>query len=519
MNLRELSEKLVRNTIYNIGGTLWRYLIYLALIPYIVSKIGIEGFGVWSIIMVFLGYVGLFDLGFNLSFTKYISEHYARREYTRINEVVSTGFLFYAGFALVVFSVLLPSKRLFFFFFNVPLSLYSDAAFVFVAGLLIFLVSSAFRVLDSVLHGLQRMDVYNKLDVAMSFSRAAGVLFFLGLGFGLRGLVINEAIIAFITILSTAFLAKRLLPTMEVGMRFLKLGVFKELLGFGTKLQVSRLATLINFQFDKILISHFVGVGYVAFYELGSKVVSTARRLPLLLTSAVVPAASELDAQEQEDKVFSLYQRSSKYVIAFGLPLMLFALVSAPQIMFGWMGGGYRNSALIMRLLVVGYFANMTAGSISPIVQGIGKPIYQMRTALFSLSVNVVLSIFLIIKMGFWGAALGTSIAMTSAAGYYVLSFHRLFRRSAFESGKDFLLLPSISSIAGASVLFFCFSLLRDFVYASRVNCIATLVIAVVAFLTLHLVFLFRRGYLDQVDRDILGRLLTLGRRECLERS
>jgi O-antigen/teichoic acid export membrane protein len=511
-NLSIRSEKIVRNTLYNIGGSMWNYLAHFLLTPYIISRVGVEGYGVWSLVFVFINYFAYFDLSVNTSYVKYIAEYYTKGDSRRINEVVNSGGFFYLLFAFLVITLLFPLRSLFLSFFNIPSLLLNDTLVVLFVVLIITLISRVFEVFTAILYGLQRMDVTNKLTIYMTFPKVAGVIFFLERGWGIRGLAINEAMMVFITILATILLSKKFFPEIVLGREHVSFVRFKELFRFGIKLFASRISTFTNFQFDKVLISHFISVGYVTYYDLGSKIVNFIRQFILLITSAVLPAASELQAEGQEERVYSLYRRSTKYVISFGLPIMLFAVISAPAILFGWIGEGYDSSVNILRVLALGYFFNTAAGTISPIVQGIGRPDIQMWIAILSVSLNVPLSIFLIQRFGFLGAALGTTIAMVIAASIYFLRFHRLFQKSVFSSLKDILLIPAISSVTGSLLLYAFYSLFQSFVYSNRIMSLTSVLFTFSLFLFFHVLFLFKSGYLDTVDQKILGRFLPIAK-------
>lgn len=516
-NLSNSSEKLVRNTLFNIAGSFWSYLVFFLLTPYIISKIGIEGYGIWSLAFVLINYIVSFDLSVNSSFVKYIAEYYTKRDYRRINEVINTGGLFYLFFALIALGLFFPLKALVISLFKIPSPLLKDAIFVFSVLFYATLIAKIFEIFSAVLQGLQRMEMTNKLLIFLSFPRAAGIFLFLERGWGLKGLAINEMLIISFMSLASAVLAKGLLPEIKIGGRFVKFERFKELFRFGIKLFLSRLSTLANFQFDKALIPYFFGVGLVAFYDLGSKILFSARHLVLLLTTAVVPAAAELQAEGQMEWVYTLYRKSAKYVISFGLPLMLFAVVTAPEIMFGWMGEGYGRSVDILRILAIGYFFNTAAGSISPIVQGIGKPEVQMWTALLSFSLNIPLSLFLITRMGFLGAALGTTIAMAFAATSYFWRFHRLFKKSALSSFKDLFFLPSLSAATGSLLLYAFFSAFHPMVHQNRIVTLTFVILTLGLFLLAHILFLFKSGYLDRSDLEILGKVLPFAKHKRQE--
>lgn len=67
---RHLSQKTIRNTLFNLIGRFWAMFVALLLTPYIVSKLGTQRFGLWSLVSVITSYFGLLDLGIGVSFMK-----------------------------------------------------------------------------------------------------------------------------------------------------------------------------------------------------------------------------------------------------------------------------------------------------------------------------------------------------------------------------------------------------------------------------------------------------------------
>ena len=90
---QSISEKIIRNTIFNIVGRFWGILVTLILMPYIVGHIGVEKYGVWAIVSVVTGYFGLLDFGIRDSFTKFIAEFYTKRDYKKLKQIINTGLI------------------------------------------------------------------------------------------------------------------------------------------------------------------------------------------------------------------------------------------------------------------------------------------------------------------------------------------------------------------------------------------------------------------------------------------
>ena len=506
-----ISQKIIRNIVFNVIGRFWGILVALVLTPYIISHIGIDRFGIWAIIGVLTGYFGLLDFGIGTSFVKYISEYYAKKDYEKINQVVNTGFIFYSIFAVSIiilgFFVINPLLN----FFNIPSSLYNEALFVFLLGIVLFSISNALSVFGAIQTGLQRMDISNKVAIAISIPSIAGTIFFLESGYGLPGLMVNNAIILAISAIINIVIAFKILPELRFNpFLFISKEMFKRLFSFGYKLMISRFAQLISFQTDKLLITYFLGIGLVVFYQLGSSVLQKVRQLPLFLISALIPATSEIGAKREKDSLNELYLRGSKYLILVSTPLLFFLITNASLIMLTWMGKGYGMAAVVIQVLAIGYFTTAVTGVASSIAVGVAKTELEMKIGIFMAILNLLLSIILIIKIGFIGAVIGTTISLTIAS----LFFMKMFCKYSGTPLSDFIRLfykPVIACIVPTLIIFlFNHSFWLVTVSSGRFVNLAILGLNSVIFGGMYIVFILLSKYLDEYDRGLIRNRFPL---------
>jgi O-antigen/teichoic acid export membrane protein len=429
---RTLTRKVVVNTAFNIMGKAWGIAIALFLTPYMVRHIGVERYGVWALASVVTSYFGLLDFGIGSSYVKYITEFYTKKDFERINKVVNSGFIFYLAFTaialILAYFILQPILLL----LKIPQALDTEVIFVFWVGLFTFCVSNAASSFVAVQSGLQRMDLYNKVSIAVSIPNVLGTILAIENGYGLRGLIVVNAITMMLAAIANTVIAFKLLPELELSPRHFSGETFKTLFGYGSKLQIARVASSISMQIDKILLSHYLALGLVTFFQLASSIIEQAKSVPLLFLSALIPAFSELDAQRAREKIVDNYIRGTKYITLIAMPLFVFLMVSASQSMLVWMGPGYEKAALIIRILAVGWGLAVISGVRSVVLQAIAKPDIEMRAGLIAAVFNIPLSIIFIKKYGFPGVALGTSLALVASAIY---GFERLNRELQMASG------------------------------------------------------------------------------------
>lgn len=506
----DISKKIIRNTTYNVVGRFWGFLVTLFLTPYIIHHIGIERFGVLSIIGIITAYFSMLDFGLSTSYIKYIAEYYAKKEYGKINQLVGTGFVFYFIFASAVIVLAFFFMEQILVFLNIPFGLYDEVTFAFRIGIILFGFANVMSVFGALQDGLQRMDISNKVSIFVSVINIAGVVFFLEKGYGLRGLMVNNAIIFIVISIINVIVAFKIFPKLLFNPLLFDKGMFKKLFSFGYKLQASKIADVVLFQTDRFLIAYFLNIGLVGVYQLGTTVIQYARQVPLLLISALLPAASEMDARREEGKIQALYIRGSKYLVLASLPIIFFTIITADIIMRVWMGPGYEKAAWVIQLLGIGYLFNLNTGVGVTIYLGKGKPGLQMKAAILVTVINVILSVFLAIKIGFIGVAIATTTSFIVGTIYFFVMVHReigLPLKSFFEKViKKPLLICLLMSLAVLSFNYFT----RGFdAQAERLVVFAKLVFEVILFIVIYLVLMLRSAYLDQEDRVIWRKVYS----------
>jgi O-antigen/teichoic acid export membrane protein len=505
-----ISDKIFRNTAYNVIGRFWSIIVGIILIPYIVSHIGVERFGVWSIIGVITGYFGLLDFGIGTSFVKYIAEFYTRKEFSRISRVVSTGVTFYFILGIVIMAIAFIFISALLGFLKVPAGLYNEARFAFVIGIMIFTASNALSPFGAIQAGLQRMDVSTMIAVFLSALNVAGTVFFIERGFGLRGLMVNNAMIFCVSSVLTVIFSRKLLPELRFNPFLLDKKILKELFSFGYKLQVSRLANIISFQTDKVLISYFLGIGSVTFYQLGSSITQQVRQMALLSVSAFVPAVSELEAKSGQKALKEFYLVGSKYLILISIPLTFFLMADARLIIQAWMGKGYNLAAWVIMVLAPGYCMATISGVASSIAMGVARTDLDMKFGIVAAVLSLVLNIILVIKIGFIGVAIGSAASLIIATVYYLKLFHG-YLESPVQEFIRLLYKPLLASAVACSAVLVLNSVSFQ-ALGSPARLIQAVIIAAggVVFFLIYSCCILAFNYLDDYDRSLLSAKIPL---------
>lgn len=506
--LGDFSQKLVTNTFFNFVGRFWSFLVILLLTPYILSRLNVSEFGVWILLSVFAGTFNLLDLGLGSSFIKYISEYQTHQDRDRINRALCLGLIFYGAFGI---GVMVLGHLLRPFLFDV-FRIEAEPT-VYLLVLISFSINNIALMLLSTLKGLQRMDQSNAVEIKMSLPNLIGTIVFLEAGLGMLGLALNAVFVAVVTTLTAWWTLRRVDPEIRVEW-YLDRDLLKEMFGYGAKLQVSRLGGLVCFQIDKLIISRFISVAAVSFYEVSSRLTLFMRALPLVMISALIPATSELGVRNDRGRILKAYILASKYVVMLTVAMIAFVIIEADSLLRLWLGDGFERSVILVQVLAIGYGVNVMGGAASQTGAGVGRPEFDMKGTVLLTIINPILSLLLVQRFGAAGAAAGTSVALIIAAAYLVTLFHRDYLgNSAPPIFWDIHFRPWVAAVLAVISVWGVHQLLPVLSQMGQVRYLtpAKIVIDLAVFAAAYLFSLVGLRHITPIDRRNLTGLLSFG--------
>ncbi|HMQ68097.1 MAG TPA: glycosyltransferase [Ignavibacteria bacterium] len=506
-----LADKVIKNTFYYILFQLFTFLFPLILTPYIISEIGEVQFGLYALVIGFIGIFSLFDLSISSSFVVFISRYFVKKDFINLNKYVNTGLFFYIIFSLIIagtgylFTVPILSRL------NIPPELFNTSVKIFYIGLAIFFVSNAFSVFSSVLITLQKMYITSLIGLFAGVINLAGTIILLNMGFGLEGIIWIQLVIALFSNILYIFFAKRSLPEIRIGIRHIEKNPVKEMVKFGSQMQISKLASFASEKYDEFLLAYFSVLNNVTYFNIANKISRTGRMIPFQIIPQVAPVASELKSKEENEKLSELFSDISKYLSVISFPVFIFIFIFSDLIITTWMGPGFELSANILKILVAGQLFNMVlsapGNSITP---NTGHPEYQMREGLIYLGINLILSYLLIKYYGIVGAAIGNVISIFISSVYIFISSHKFFKGSKTGTVRNFfsktLAASAVSGII-AGVIYY-FSNIYIYRFEGRIPGLIYLAVLISVFVLIYTALIFKLRLFNMKDKIIIAKFI-----------
>jgi O-antigen/teichoic acid export membrane protein len=399
-----------RHTLWNIVGIAAPFLIGVVTIPYLIRSIGVEAFGVLTLIWALIGYFSLFDFGLGRAITQQVSEVRSLGNVQEIPSLVKTGLLLtfltgcFGGLLLACLSDRLANDWL-----KVTPDLVEATAY----GLMIAAIGIPLTTMTSGLRGvLEAYDDFKTVNILRMLLGTANfvlpVICIWTLGTSLIWMILSLVVARAIVMVMHWRLVHKSCPIIGESKSFTR-DKLRKLLPFGIWMSVSNIVSPLMVSADRFAISSTLGASIVAFYTVPFEMLIRILIIPSALASASFPRlARELSNNTLEAK--RLYKKSLYFIALVLFGLCLFTALGSYKLLDLWLGSEFAEQGwMIVCILSIGIFFNGIAHVPFGLIQAAGdaRTTAQLHIAEFILYVPLLL-----IGLKTWGI-LGAPIAWT----------------------------------------------------------------------------------------------------------
>lgn len=507
-------RKIVKNTIYNIIGNFTLLTVGFLLVPYIIKHIGVSTYGnIWVIAVVIISLSQLFDFGIGSACTKYVSEYYVKSDILNLNKIINSSFFFFLLLWIILYSLFLTFNHVLIQIIGTAPQFQSDMKFVLLVIIGVVAINHITAPFYANINAIQRYDILNITYIIGSFINVALVVLFLQFGWGVKGVALSYFIFYLIVALSSVYFSFKNIKGLKFKIEYADISTLKKIFSFGYNLQISRFAQILVFQLDKFFTLRFFGGNSAAYYEIGSKITGFTRSIPLLLVSAIVPVASELDARGEKEKLMKLFETGTRYLIVFGLIISGFVFTHANLIVQAWVGKkltieGIAIASYIIRFLIIGYFVNMLTGAMSSIAIGFDRTDFERRTGILMIIIFPVLIFLLLPSFDYYGIAIAASLTIMISSFYFMLQFLNSINFGIINILK-ILYKPFTVAALSSVITFWIYYLIPDSILDIRIGGLMVVfgLFIIYCFLYLFLMIIFK--LYQSTDIEILKMFLS----------
>jgi O-antigen/teichoic acid export membrane protein len=402
--------------ILNIASSYLRFAISMVVVlmmtPYIIDQLGMEMFGLWSLIFAVIGIFGLMDFGFATAAVKAVAEATGSNDATGRNRALASLLVVYTLIGLIslvlVFTLGGPVADGF------DLTDSEHNAFLPVFWLLGLAVSLNFpaSLFKAALSGAGRMHIVNAVELLMVLVNAGLIYTLLQAGYGITGLAISTAATMLGTSLALIPLAYRLLPGFSLHWRLASLHNIRPLLSFSVYAFMANIAVLTTLRLDLVVIKLFLPLSAVALYAVAAKISEYTFLLNKQFSNALMPLVSQLHGRGDSSAVRRIMTDGTRLLLALAVPAIGLLYFYAPELIHLWLGAEFADSAGLLRILLLALVPMTLQLNAANILGMTGQHRFLAIAMLVSAALNLLLTVLLISLFGIHGAALGTLAAV-----------------------------------------------------------------------------------------------------------
>ncbi|ABM38784.1 flippase [Polaromonas naphthalenivorans] len=400
-----------RNTLWNLAGTGLPLLLGLVTIPYLIKHVGVEAFGILTLVWALIGYFSLFDFGLGRALTQQVAVARSAGLQQSLPSLVKTGLWFTTATGLAGGLLLgALANQLAVHWLNVSPSLQSStsqALLVAAIGIPLTTVTTGLR---GILEAYEDFRMVNLLRIVLGAANfGVPALSVMLLGPSLVGMVVGLIAARILVLAAHAWQVHKKLPSGWLTAKLSKDNMQK-LLSFGAWMTVSNIISPMMVTADRFFISGILGASLVAYYTVPFEALIRVLVIPSALTSALFPRLASLAATNPEEAK-RLYKKCLKMVVAVLLPICLVIMLGSRWGLALWLGEEFAIHAWkIVCILAVGLFLNGVAHVPFAAIQAAGDARATARLHILELVIYIPVLLLLMKTLGLAGAAIAWTL-------------------------------------------------------------------------------------------------------------
>ncbi|MBM4013487.1 MAG: hypothetical protein FJ293_00770 [Planctomycetes bacterium] len=433
---------LLRNVGSNAVGYAINVVVAYLLTPYVQAKLGPDGAGVWTLVVSFVGYYGLLDVGIRSAVGHFVATYHSRREEEHVNRTLSTAMalmLGVAGLAAAVTWVVGDAgpdwcrwiNRLRVERGEEPLELAGAFAdpealrhviWVMGAG---FALSFPMALYGTVIYSVQRIGIQNAIGISQLLLRAGLTVWALEAGHGLMGLACVATGCNLLGWVASIIAAYRVLPTLSLSFARVTRAAARELFSYGGfNVLVNVGDTVLLYTSAFVIAGMLHDTGAANFYAVpATNLIPYLMQLVQSVTWSLTPHFTGKWAVGEIDEVRRLLRNSTRWVT------LLAALIAGGLVFLGgdflgqWMppvfvgDSRFAASVQVLAVLAVATLIRCSQSAGRQALFAMREVRYLGFLVLIEAGLNVALSLWLVQRHGIVGVAVATLLPVALMQG------------------------------------------------------------------------------------------------------
>jgi O-antigen/teichoic acid export membrane protein len=411
----------IKNLTANWVGHGANLLVMFFLSPYILHSLGVTEYGIWQLLTVLTGYMGIMDLGIRASTGRYIVFYLGKNEYDKIDETIRTGLGLYACISIfiliagVLLGIFFPD-----IFDTVPEKFYKIILIIFPILAVNVWISAFGSIISSLLGAHERFDLARSADLIMLSLRTVLTIVALEMNMGLLGLTLAVILSNFFALFANLFFAYKIHNKLKFWPFLFKKERIKELYNYGIGAFIIAASMRILGQTDLFLAGYLIDIKSVSIYSVGAMLILYLKTFVYQINKTFFPPLQKSISAGKFDDMNLILRKIIKANLIVGMLLYIGCFSYGRVFIKLWMYDPAKfpmdnviTASEIMAILALAKLFLLFGSFSRSLLSASGFIGFAANMTILEAVLNLILSILLVIKfnMGVHGIALGTLIS------------------------------------------------------------------------------------------------------------
>jgi O-antigen/teichoic acid export membrane protein len=443
-----LAESISRNTFFGLVSNLTQVVTRLVTVPLVIRHLGLDGYGIWNIVMMTATYLRFGSVGIKTAFQKYVAEATGNGDFDRANKLLSTGCALMLGLSVavsvpvVMFSPQIAKAT------GVPgafLPAAADAVALLAITGTIANVGAAF---EATLMGGHRIDLVRKFSTLLTICEAVAIVAALSAGLGLVSMAVIMGTSELLYVSACFVAARRVIPQIRIRPAFVTKSVVYELMRFGGSYQCVNFLEVLYGSILPVVVMRTYGPQLAGVYAVVTRVVGIAGTIQEPILGPILSGAAMVYASRSAKRMQLFVTKAFKVTLGLSLFPLGFVAIFGTTLAYAWTGERIPSFRVAFGLVSArALFASISLLALV-LYRSSGKATMDNLRQVLRLGILLALVVFAR-NLGFNVLLAVTAIAELGGMLFMVFALTRTFQDvSLKELGRDTVRLAIAAALA-----------------------------------------------------------------------
>jgi len=403
---------------WNTGGQVVNVAISLGLTPFLLERLGVDRYGLFSLLSSFRGFLSNLDGGLGPAAMRFFAIKAGAGDRRGTSSLLLTMLCLLTvvtGAMALVAWILAPELVT---LIHTSPTLRHSAVHLLRLFLPLGVVAALQQAVTRIISAEHRWGYLGAMGLVAGLVYAGLAALLVEQGYGLLGLfwasLGAQAVLLVGSVLGArrqlVLSAFRLMPRAEV----------RELLRYSRRVQIAAVASSFNYEIDSLLVALLFPVRFVAYYSIGT---NFSNQLIALPTNAITPIGVALSRTFGRSTLKETVDEFTRLQRLWVRSVAAFPLIGAATAYFAidrWLGHADHLAGVVAAILLIGQTTSLLGLVMDNFGKSVNRPDLESRYLGVGVAVNLAVTIPLALTIGMLGVPAGTAIGMVISSAYFL---------------------------------------------------------------------------------------------------